>query len=451
MNEPLVSVVMPVYQKEKYVEECIKSILDQTYRNIELICIDDYSQDNSGIILKRMADSDSRITIITNGTNKGASVSRNIGIKMAKGRYLSVLDADDVYNNEFIEKAVMRCEQDQLDVLLYDYYVFNDASGERVEKHMPLTFREILKGSSVFSNRDVEAFSYQMCSASGWTKIYRREFIENNNIKFQNISSANEALFNRLAVACAKRIGYENCCWMGYRIGIEGQISNLSKEHSLNYTKMGIALKKELEMRGLYERNKKSFHTYVFRSIIAYIKFADSNEWKGYYQQIKDRLTEIIGEAEGAFINSYYEHWYQNFMSLDCFEDINIDFLNEYRYIFHYENDKVEQLKDYIENVNTKLALWGYGKNGRAFCQSCEEYGLHIDKIVDNNFDNIKVFLPEILQNDIYTVLVASADLMEEIYKKAMQLNKNIVLIDVQSFFSYGMELSKCIFRYKKV
>lgn len=446
MGKPLVSVIMPVYQKEAYVEECIRSILNQTYREIELICIDDASRDKSGDILKRLADEDSRIKIITNDINKGAAISRNIGLEIAQGKYLLVLDADDFYENEFLEKAVLRCEQDELDILLYDWCIYNEKLREKVERHMPLTFMKMLRNKCVFSSCDIEEFSFQVCSASGWTKFYNRKFIEQNHIKFQDIKSSNDVLFNKLAVECAKRIGYINCCWVNYRVGIENQISNMRGEHSLNCAKSGVALKEELLARNLYKNNKRSFHTYIFKGVMNYITSIESGKWAEYYRQIKDMLSYIINETEDVFLSSYYEYWYHDFMNLAYVEDVNNNFINEYQYIFQYEKDKVEQLINYIGRKGFKVALWGYGKNGISFFQKCKENDFHIDIIVDSNSRDSMISSPDVLQYGEYIILVASANLVVDIYKRARQLDGRMFIVDIQSFFSYGVELEKCIF-----
>lgn len=447
MKKPFVSVVMPVYKKELYVEECVRSILNQTFKDMELICIDDHSPDQSGAILQKLAKEDNRIKIITNDRNMGASISRNIGMQMAQGKYLLVFDADDFYDEELMEKAINQCEENQLDVLLYDYCMYYEKTGNKVGKCVPLVYRELLEDKKVFSGHDIEMFSFQMCSASGCTKMYNREFIESNQIRFQDISSANEALFNRLAVICAKRIGYAQYCWMNYRIGCEGQISERAGEHSLNYAKMGTALKHELMVRGLYGGNKKSFLTYIFTAIMSYIGSIECKHWELYYHQIKAILSDIVGQATGAFLSSYYEYWYQDFMNLSGYNDVQGNVLNEYYYIFQYQKDKVRELIKYLEKCGCKVILWGYGKNGRAFYEKCGEYGITVDIIVDINCDGRKVFPPDVLHMGKYVVLVASANLTEGMLKKAMQINDDIMVVDIQSFFSYGIELNKCIFK----
>ena len=93
-QEELISIIIPIYNAEKYIERCINSLKNQTYKNIEIICINDGSTDNSLNILKRIAITDNRITIIEQ-ENKGVSVARNKGIESAKGKYIMFLDADD--------------------------------------------------------------------------------------------------------------------------------------------------------------------------------------------------------------------------------------------------------------------------------------------------------------------------------------------------------------------
>lgn len=128
MCDPLISVIVPVYKKELYVEQCIKSILNQSFKDFEIICVDDHSPDRCGEILKRLAAEDSRIQIITNEVNKGAGISRNIGLRKALGKYVLFIDADDFCEPGFMEKAYRYCETGQLDILIYDYCTYDNCS-----------------------------------------------------------------------------------------------------------------------------------------------------------------------------------------------------------------------------------------------------------------------------------------------------------------------------------
>ena len=111
MYGPLVSIIMPVYNAEKYLEDSIKSCLNQSFTDFELICIDDCSKDNSLNVLRKLAALDSRVIVLQMHENKGSSASRNYGLSQSKGRYICFLDADDMYKMNFLEKQLLFCQK----------------------------------------------------------------------------------------------------------------------------------------------------------------------------------------------------------------------------------------------------------------------------------------------------------------------------------------------------
>ena len=106
MENKLVSIITPVYNSEKYIEECIKSVINQSYKNIEMIIIDDGSTDNSKNIIEKYTESFPFIKYIKCNENNGAWAARNIGIEKAKGRFISFLDADDLYKKNKIKNQI---------------------------------------------------------------------------------------------------------------------------------------------------------------------------------------------------------------------------------------------------------------------------------------------------------------------------------------------------------
>ena len=115
-----VSVILPIYNEEKYLAQCLDSICGQTLKEIEIICVDDGSTDNSTHILKDYAKKDSRITLITQ-ENQFAGAARNKGMACAVGKYLSFLDADDYYAPEMLEKMVKEAEENRADIVMCRY------------------------------------------------------------------------------------------------------------------------------------------------------------------------------------------------------------------------------------------------------------------------------------------------------------------------------------------
>lgn len=115
MDTPKISVIIPVYNAEKYLEKCLDSILQQTFREIEVICVDDGSQDASKQILRRYASQDARV-IVVEQKNMYAGVARNRGMELAKGKYLIFLDADDFFHPDMLRRAYACSEQYRADI-----------------------------------------------------------------------------------------------------------------------------------------------------------------------------------------------------------------------------------------------------------------------------------------------------------------------------------------------
>ena len=125
--EVKVSVIIPVYNVEKYLRECIDSILNQTLHELELICVDDGSTDGSLEILQTYEKKDNRVTVLTQH-NQGAGAARNKGLQIAKGEYLSFLDADDFFAPGMLEEAYRKCKSVSADVCVYQVLRYDDTT-----------------------------------------------------------------------------------------------------------------------------------------------------------------------------------------------------------------------------------------------------------------------------------------------------------------------------------
>ena len=134
-----VSVVIPVYNTQKYLDQCLGSILFQTYRNLEIICVNDGSTDNSLAILQKYAKFDKRIKIIDQ-KNMGISPARNEGMKVATGEFIIFFDSDDFFDSTMMEEMVMKAEEYDADIAVCSYSVFDD----RVQKDVSGTLLPLI-------------------------------------------------------------------------------------------------------------------------------------------------------------------------------------------------------------------------------------------------------------------------------------------------------------------
>lgn len=169
-SQNLLSVVIPIYNSEKYMKNCIDSIINQTYRNIEIILVDDGSKDSSAQICDNYAKKDNRIIVI-HKENNGVSSARNSGIDIAKGKYISFIDSDDYVDEFFFEKMLdLMCKMDS-DLVFCDIkFVENDVEIKKIN------FSE----KKSFSNTEMmeKMFNYNCANFAVWNKIYLTDIVK---------------------------------------------------------------------------------------------------------------------------------------------------------------------------------------------------------------------------------------------------------------------------------
>lgn len=444
-----VSIIMPVYKKEKYLVESIESILHQTFTNFELICINDCSPDGCLGILQKYEKKDARIKIISNGQNKGAAYSRNIGIINAVGEYIIILDADDIYNENLLLRAYDKCKKEELDIVLFDYKIYNEKLGAETAYSMPLPMKR--KCTCVFSNVDIENFSFQLCPTGPWIKMYKRDFLLENNLHFQSLPNSNDVFFSKMAFIMGRRIGYLKENLVKYRTNAGFQISSDKRQAAVNFMKAMLEIKNAMHKKKLYERNAKSFNTYAFNVTLMHFFVAGIEYRKAMYETIKKGFYTLFGEnAEYAvFMNNHYFYWMKEFMNLPAEQHEQHSVNNEYKYIFRFEENKMEKLRKYINKRNCRVVLWGYGKKGKLLAKEWKKTLLALDYIVDINFMQFTdsgVMPPDAIKDKRCVILAPTAAFVEDILKFNNNTKYKSSVIDLQSYFTYGFELEECAF-----
>lgn len=190
MNK-LVSVVVPIYNSERYIAECIESIIKQTYKNIEIILINDGSKDNSIKVCEKYSKEDTRINIISKD-NGGVSDARNVGIEKSRGDYIIFVDSDDILERDSIEKRVENYQKDNLIITGYDSNYPSDNS-RRTVKHVYSSVEDI---SYICRSNIIELLELGSLN-SPCDKIYDLKILKLNNIFFEkNISLGEDLIFN---------------------------------------------------------------------------------------------------------------------------------------------------------------------------------------------------------------------------------------------------------------
>lgn len=205
INNTKISIIIPVYNCEKYLKQCLDSIINQTLKEIEVICVNDGSTDKSLEILQDYTQKDSRIKII-NQKNMHAGIARNNGMKYANGKYIHFLDADDWIDLNTYEELYKIIENSDADFAKFRAYSYNNQTGE-------ITSRPYLDISSVkekFFDNNFSLYTNPEETVklpdAAWMGIYKRKFLKDNNLYFDDFICANDVGFFYRCIIAAKKI-----------------------------------------------------------------------------------------------------------------------------------------------------------------------------------------------------------------------------------------------------
>ena len=294
-----VSVVIPVYNVEKYLKECLDSVCNQTLANIEIICVNDGSTDGSLDILNEYAKKDDRIKIISQ-SNRGLGASRNRGLKEASGKYVYFLDSDDYIDLTCLEKLVSNAVSNDSDVVLFKFQNVDDFKNlhkRGVDFKIDDIFGEIDYDNFTFTYKDVRR--HVMNSAySACLKLYRREFI--NPMEFPEGIPFEDVPVHVEVMLSAKRISFVPEFLYNYRSN-PNSISNTSKTGFYIFDIIDL-VEDYLRENDYYDEFENEFTYFKIVQILRYIVSTESEE---YFNRAKEEFvnTEIKNEK---FIKKKY-------------------------------------------------------------------------------------------------------------------------------------------------
>ena len=228
--EPEVSIIIPVYNAETYLQECLDSVINQNLRDIEIICIDDGSTDSSLSILREYAQKDTRISVLRQ-ENLHAGVARNAGIAVARGKYIHFLDSDDWVDTNTYKKLVSFMDRLKVDVLKFRSFCFDNKKKSLVSTRF--TDMDMLREEdfekSYSLNRDYRLLIY--VSDAPWSGIYSRIFLLEHNVRFNNLLCANDVSFFFRCLVHANKIYVTKERFVYYRINNPSSLIGIRARH----------------------------------------------------------------------------------------------------------------------------------------------------------------------------------------------------------------------------
>lgn len=298
-----VSVIIPVYNAEKYLRQCLDSVVNQSLREIEIICVDDGSTDGSREILAEYAEKDKRIKLIYNEKTLYAGRSRNRGLEAAEGEYVFFMDADDRMLEDGLEAVYVQAHRTDADVLRCRALDYNNETNEVSKSRFNALKRvPFFLYGRVMSFRQIYWLLPKL-NVAPWGGLAKRSFLVTNNIKFNNLVCVNDRSFYWESVVKAKRIVFSRTFLISYRINISSSlVGGRIRNFDCHFKSYGIvnqlAAKLPLEIRRtilnaelldianwMEISSKTEYKEKICEAVNGFIEAMDKSPWGGETNQ----------------------------------------------------------------------------------------------------------------------------------------------------------------------
>ena len=286
-EQNLVSIIVPVYNGERFLAQCLNSLLGQTYENLEIICVDDGSTDNTPAILGKYEQADSRIRLIRQ-KNAGPGPARNRGIEAAHGRYLYFFDADDWCEPMLIERTVARIEETGADMVVLTYNVFDQRIGAPYFADWAVLTDKF--PTETFSWKDNPDWAFRSLQNLPWNKFLRTGFVKENDLRFEeDVVLTEDLMFSAPAIVRAKRITFVPEPLIFHREGTGENVMAKKDSHPLDFIRAFLSFKAFLEDEGVMDALHVGYVNWTLDGVVHNVETL--NTYEGF-RTVMHALTE---------------------------------------------------------------------------------------------------------------------------------------------------------------
>lgn len=297
-HDPKVSIIIPFYNPSLSFEECVLSVLDQDYRNIEIILVNDGSQTDvvSNLCL------DGRVKLV-NQVHQGVGEARNKGLNEATGEYVCFLDADDYFEKRLISQLVKSAERNKSDLVSCAFYFYDHQQKKDTQiRYFPKKLPHVL---------DKEKYKkslFQILTPNVWDKLFRLSFLKKNNLRFESLSTCNDFSFTYTAVAQAKVISLVKQPLVHYRIKQLDNISSRRGNYASNILVAVQTLHDNLLMSGLLKCYSYTFNLRSAQSVIHELRNCSYSQKIKFFSVFPKKLFKVLVFIPVVFISHIYNN-----------------------------------------------------------------------------------------------------------------------------------------------
>lgn len=379
---------MPVYNASDYLQESLGSILTQTLREIEVICVNDGSTDNSLEILERYQKDDDRIIII-NQSNQYAGVARNNGLKVARGEYVIFWDADDFFHQDALRGLYEKAKETAADIVICNSNVYDDVNKQILPGQGSLMY-QYLPQKDIFSYKDIPEYIFQITFGWPWDKLFRMEFVREQKLQFHTIRTSEDVQFVFPALVMADRITVIDEEYITYRKYNQNSLENTFHLSWRSILVMIDSLWNELEKCNLSSDLQRSFDNFAVEHIVAIIcSLGDINAYKEMYNEVQNDLIERYKFMKHNETYYYEKLWYEQLCRLKNYtaeeylmyemRRIQSEFERHIKYFKALEKVCTEQQHKVwmfpydLIHQNANVVIYGAGAVGKDFYKQIQQ------------------------------------------------------------------------------
>lgn len=424
-----VSVIIPIYNAEKYLRETLESVIAQTFQNIEILCVDDGSTDKSVQIVQSFMKIDRRIKLLyQREESDNAARARNLGVEHARGTYLMFLDSDDLFDKNMIMEAYGKAVETNADMVIFDGYIYDTEREECLFTEMFFSKKDFVGKTEPITPRSIRDSLIQTVREPVWNKIYRKSYIDKYNIKFHPIRQCDDYAFVALAAMYAKTIAILDKRLIYYRRDMENsQTSNYFTNYSAVLTP-SEKVYEELTRRGLYEEYKVSFLNKCVEKMKFYLDEMKSlDEYKKTFVYIKEHLNKMpfYNDLTEVTLRPTFGKFFQIFKKSNTPEEAL--FLLTRRADWYHRGEF--KLPKNGTGGKTKVVLYGAGAAGKRIHRKIiAEKEVMLVAWLDRNYEQEResgVDMPkkiQTLQYDYVFIAIESTYVLDEVEKYLLDL-----------------------------
>ena len=350
-----VSVIVPVYNVEKYLEECLDSIINQTLEDIEIICINDGSTDNSLNILNSYTKTDKRMKVFSQ-ENQGQGVARNYGLSIATGDYIYFMDSDDILELNALELVYTNAISNNSELVMFKISRFNAFEEDYSKPGFPLedSFNEVDFNNYTFTYKNIKNYVLNS-SFSPWSKLYKKDFLEKwRDFKFPINIAYEDVLFHVKAVLRSSKISFVPEFLYKYRTSNINSITH-TESNAIDIFKVCDSVESFLKKEDYFEEFEKEFYEFKVTQTLQYLFFSESEE---YFTLTKRELLKI----NSKFIPSRFAEQYSTILNSSSLKDLkiktyksNIKNLEKENKKLNKQNKELNKELKKVKKLNNKL------------------------------------------------------------------------------------------------